>query len=316
MSTPTQLEELATTIAKNKAGVIFYLGAGVSVQSGIPTFRGLNGMYTLPIRFAIKWILGTAVATFLGFLLNVSLAVIIAVTGIIVGIGLVALSARLTYKMIMGYEWSDHSNKLWVILRWWIYKYVAFDPCISALPSHSHCAIKRLQDSLGARDLPVIVHTTNVDGLEDRANIFHVSCTHGRIDRFLCTKCKTPITLKKMPWTPVKCNRCKTPLRTACVLFREHFGIENHCEDDFCADDHRHDLEISKPKRMSGMLKIVIGCSGAILGPTTPHDPWLEINPTRAFKHSQNYVASKSEDFLPLLIDRVLEKLPSVDWDK
>lgn len=300
-----ELIQVANTIVKERHAdnLVFYLGAGISVQSGIPTFRGWNGMYTLPIRFAIKWGITTTILS-ICFALGVSLysSIIVYVLGIVILVIGAGITLFITNRMIRGKHWSSHENNTWVHLRWWIFKYLVFDPCKHALPSDGHCAIKDIQENFEAKNRVVRVETTNIDGLERKANINHVIYNHGRYDRFVCTGCRKVIMLKNMSWIPQRCKDCNIPLRTACVLFYDYTG-----EGDF--EEPRESLGLKKPLNGRNEISCTVGTSGQIIGSSGAAEPDFEINVARGSIKATKFISGKSEVVLPRLAELVSDAI-------
>lgn len=299
-----KLEDAAKVIRDQDANILFCLGAGISAQSGIPTFRGWRGLYMLPLRFSVMWsVIVILMAIVSAMLYGVWASVIVVLIGIVVLVCGGVTFAVLTTRMIHGKYWSNHTNIPWVYIRWWIFKYLVFDACKSALPSDGHCAVKDIQENLAVLGKVVRVVTTNIDGLERKANINNVVYSHGRYDRFSCTSCHTFCTLEKMGLVPRRCKECNTPLRTACVLFHDCGNVGVDCESEY--NERRPNLEPVKPLHGTNEISIAVGISGTILGHGVPYNPTFEINIARGFEDSGNFLQGKAEHLLPRLASYV-----------
>jgi len=183
--------------------VVFFTGAGISTGSGIPTFRGLYGLYNWPYIWFFSLCSLSILAAFLNFSFSLAFF-IIAVGGslaIVAGIGLVLTSIG----------WSMFNPLAWIV-----FKVCFYDQILSKKPSKSHRIIEQYAEG---RD-NVTILTTNVDGLEGEHDNVHR--LHGYFREFICARCGKVHKIKnkqKLPWRPIKCPKCRQPMRTKCSLF-------------------------------------------------------------------------------------------------
>lgn len=188
---------------KNAPTVIFFLGAGVSTGSGLPTFRGLFGLYNWPfICFC-----GFSILSFFASYWNFWSSFVLFIFGVI-SCGFVYLC---TFVVLTEIGWRKFNLCAWII-----FKICFYDLILSKEPSKSHRLIKRFSKK------NVVILTTNVDGLEGEDKNVHR--LHGYFREFICTKCGSVVKFKgdkKLSWTPKQC--CGVYMRTKCSLW----GDEN-----------------------------------------------------------------------------------------
>jgi len=216
--------------AAAKAGghVVVLTGAGVSAESGIPTFRGREGY----------WTVGSA------------------------------QGADPTGSVTRGGAREYHPQELatraaftampWDVWAWYLYRRGV---CRGAEPNAGHAALVRLEAALGDRFALI---TQNVDGLHPRAGSRRVYAIHGDIDRMRCAaECvaetwaipaDTPALDKGEPVPEtvrarLACPRCGGPARPHVLWFDESY------------DEPRYFLDTARRLAAGTALLVVAGTS-------------------------------------------------------
>lgn len=198
--------------------VIFFIGAGMSVASGIPTFRGKHGLWTFSLNLAFFFLIFTIPLIIIylvtGHLLCTMILVIIlnSILPFIGHIGLIIVGTPLGWKYLH-------------FLTWIIFKFFFFDKIKISKPNDGHKFISFIQTKKNT-----IVVTQNVDNLEIKGGFKHNHSNfkqlHGNVEDFYCLSCKKKKTQPftgKLPLICPKCEFCgKRKLRTGCLLFNDN----------------------------------------------------------------------------------------------
>jgi len=212
------LETVAKWIVGAK-NVFFYTGAGMSVASGIPTFRGRYGLWKLWKSFIIAGLTISALLLLLFWWCGALNLFTYALIGLI-AIGLIAAPPVGTIWFATGFGWTHFPRLAWVV-----YKLFFFDNIAKAKLNKGHGFMKFLKEKCGKK---VGVFTSNVDCLEREVCDMYRPI-HGTVDRICCNDCHhfqiIPID-KPLPWFNIKCEKCGSrSTRTGCLLFADSFWV-------------------------------------------------------------------------------------------
>ena len=294
---------------KDSDCIVFYTGAGMSVASGIPTFRGKYGLWRLGrdllfITLSIS-ILSFVLLSYYGYWSWLWMTPIwIFLT--ILSIFLPFIGA---YSLATPFGWNRFPKISWII-----FKLFFFDVIARAKHNKGHEFMKYISTVLNKE---VHVVTGNVDCLEDDINEVICHQIHGSIKTFFCTRCKEKFQLeldKPLPWSNPKCVKCNTRTnRTGCRLFMD-LGNPYNRGFTFNNDKLKKNSSICTFNRMmkkcypdqTKICNFVIGTSGTVLfGTDSARGKIIEINitdePTTEVKNltsEYKYIQAPQEEFL------------------
>ena len=179
LSTPTTV-----VAALRRPRHVFYTGAGMGAAAGIPTFRGISGLWVFPRE--LQWALAVAMMTGTVFLLAVGLpwwyvALMVATAGLC---GCVLFVGGMHRHCISASIWRTRVRPMmWVLYNLFLYRHL-----VRAEPTMGHLYMHKLQ--AGGKDVYVV--TQNIDNLALCAGVRpdHVHQLHGTAGTLLCTKCR------------------------------------------------------------------------------------------------------------------------------
>jgi len=253
---PTIVE--AAKLIANAKRVVFFLGAGMSVASGIPTFRGKGGLWSRPgWRFTLASLTVILFHVYMKYPDVWKMVYPVVMTLLASAIVYILTPLLVIASIGTGIGWS----KPWLRpVLWVVYKLCFHDGVSRAKPNAGHYFITWLQANLGAEN--VVTATQNVDRLEEDAGATNLIPVHFTYERFFCADCGFIVHKsyhrKKMEWRSPKCERCrKRALRPGCLLFKD--GRYNRRTRKFAKARYEF-IKLTEPTD----LLIVIGTSGKV----------------------------------------------------
>lgn len=310
--------ELISKWIKDSDCIVFYTGAGMSVASGIPTFRRKYGLSRLCMDL-LFFTLGIPILSFV-LLDHYGYWNWLWMTPIWIFLTILSISTPFigAYLLATPFGWNYFPKISWII-----FKLFFFDVIVRAKHNKGHGFMKYISTILNKE---VHVVTANVDCLENDINGVTCHQIHGSIRTFFCTTCKEKFQLeldKPLPWLNPKCTKCNTRTnRTGCRLFNDSGNPYNG---EFSSSNSKKEAlynlinaigygSISSFNRMmkkcypdpSKICNFVIGTSGTVLfGAGSARGKIIEINITdepttevMSLTSEYKYIQAPQEEFL------------------
>ena len=203
--------------------VFFCTGAGMSVASGIPTFRGRFGLWRLWRKIFMAYVIFAVAVLILQFLRH-AITFVLILSLLWFGFNLAVVLGILFEVVATSYGWTYCKPLAWLLFRQFFWNAVS-----KAKWNAGHGAMRKLMTTHKKK---VCIHTMNVDELELELRPDYICLQHGRITKFVCGYTHAPTCIRtiprgtQLPWYPIECEDHRCTMRTGCVLFgRDRTGL-------------------------------------------------------------------------------------------